>query len=268
MTQPFFDESTVRTLASNHIFMRGEQYSEGGAVSDLTVEGETYGAIVYGKHNYLVKIWRKGDDVKNSCSCSYYGKGICRHVVAVMLTVLRQGQTHGDFKWYDGGLQVSGSRPERGKSPSAGRTPAPSDVQGQATLAKQIMNSPVKTLSPETSLVDAYLFILDHRFRHVPVTSEDKKLVGILSDRDLLRAAAGITTAPSSGSARIIRDLMKTTVLTASPETEIRQIARVFFEERVGAMPILDASERVVGIITRSDVLRTLVNSAPIDLWL
>ena len=270
MSHPYFDESTVGSLASDHAFMRGEQYAEGGAVSDLSVEGETYGAIVYGKHNYVVKIWRERSDIKSSCSCSFFGKGICRHVVAVMLTILRQGQTQGDFKWYDGGVQVAeGARPAGEKRPSATQTPGSAGAEGQATLAKQIMTSPILTLSPDTSLVDAYLFILDHRFRHVPVTSDDKKLIGILSDRDLLRAAAGIsTTSSGSGPVKTIQEIMKTTVLTASPETEIRQIARVFFEERVGAMPILDASESVVGIITRSDILRTLVSTAPIDLWL
>jgi acetoin utilization protein AcuB len=56
-------------------------------------------------------------------------------------------------------------------------------------------------------------------------------------------------------------------VLTAHPDTSIRDIARVFFEERIGAVPIVDRGETLVGIVTRSDILRTILNSAPLELW-
>jgi len=56
-------------------------------------------------------------------------------------------------------------------------------------------------------------------------------------------------------------------VLTATPETQIREIARVLIEQRKGVMPIVDANAHMVGIITRSDILRTIVNQAPLELW-
>ena len=50
------------------------------------------------------------------------------------------------------------------------------------------------------------------------------------------------------------------------PETEIRLIADVLIKERIGAMPIVDEKEKLVGIVTRSDILRTVVK-APLELW-
>ncbi len=143
----------------------------------------------------------------------------------------------------------------------------------QVIYASQIMTASVISLTPETSLADAWNLICDRRFRHIPILSHEKKLVGIISDRDLLRDAAGFYNINSRPVDRVqeqvtIQSLIKRKVLTASPDTEIREIARVMFEERIGSMPIVDEQGTLVGIITRSDILRTLVNHAPIELWL
>jgi len=57
-------------------------------------------------------------------------------------------------------------------------------------------------------------------------------------------------------------------VLTAHPDTEIRTIARVLFEERIGAMPIVNEAGLPKGILTRSDILRTVMNQVPFELWI
>ena len=58
-------------------------------------------------------------------------------------------------------------------------------------------------------------------------------------------------------------------MLSAHPDTEIRLIARTMFEQKIGAMPILsEEDDSMVGILTRSDILRTVVNRAPFELWI
>lgn len=142
-----------------------------------------------------------------------------------------------------------------------------------ALRAKQIMASPVVALSQETHVEKAWELIRDRRFRHVPVLSEEKKLVGIISDRDILREAArmgNIIFPPKdedSHEQRTVGQLMKTKVLTAGPNTGIREIARAMFTERIGSMPIVDDEDNLVGIITRSDILRALITKAPLELW-
>jgi acetoin utilization protein AcuB len=135
------------------------------------------------------------------------------------------------------------------------------------------MSAPVASLPPDVSLTAALDFIRTRRYRHVPVLSHDQNLLGILSDRDLLRKAADITATASNPAASppavlTVRDVMTTPVLTATPQAEIRQIARVLFEQHIGSMPVVSEHGRVVGMITRSDILRTLIKHAPLDLWI
>ena len=148
----------------------------------------------------------------------------------------------------------------------------PSRPREPAVLAKQLMSSPVTTLPPTTPISAAWELIHNRRFRHIPILSEQDKLIGILSDRDLFRETISRLTASnqpiSRASGTTIQEVMITNILAASPETEIRAIARLLFEERIGAMPIVNDVEELVGILTRSDILRTVVTQAPFELWI
>jgi acetoin utilization protein AcuB len=133
--------------------------------------------------------------------------------------------------------------------------------------AEHIMSSPVKTLQNRASLADALDFIKSNRFRHVPILNEEKALIGIISDRDVFRYFHEINSRDDKSRNVDITDLVKSRVLTASPDTRISEIARIMFTERIGAMPILDSAHNLTGIITRSDILRALVKSASFESW-
>jgi len=139
-------------------------------------------------------------------------------------------------------------------------------------LAKDVMSSPVVTLSPDTKLLQAQDLIQERRFRHIPIVAVDGNVVGILSDRDVLRALANPTVyhIPSSVNAvqSSVHHCMSQPVLVAKSETEIRAIVRVMLEEHVGAMPIVSDAGQLVGMITRSDILRVLVSHPDFDQWI
>ncbi len=142
-----------------------------------------------------------------------------------------------------------------------------------AIRARQIMTSPVVSLHENTSIMEAWQLFRQQRFRHVPVMSATGDLIGILSDRALLRYAAVSGNIPpykqSSPQATIsIKDISSDKVLTATPDVEIREIARLLIELHMGAMPIVDKYDNLVGIITRADILRTVVTQAPLELWI
>ena len=61
--------------------------------------------------------------------------------------------------------------------------------------------------------------------------------------------------------------VMSSRVLSATPATEIREIAHVMLDEQVRGIPILDSSRHLVGILTTSDILRAIVHRSPLELW-
>lgn len=137
-------------------------------------------------------------------------------------------------------------------------------------LAEQVMTSPVVTLTPEAILTEALRQFQINAFRHIPVVSSVGRLVGIVSDRDILRYMSGLTEsyqqqAPHTNDARV-EQLMTPRVLTASADTDVRYIARLFVEQHIGAVPVVEEGE-LKGIITRSDVLRAVMRHYSLELW-
>jgi len=137
-------------------------------------------------------------------------------------------------------------------------------------LAGQVMTVPVVTLSPEATLSEALRLFEDNAFRHVPAVTSAGRLVGVVSERDILRYLAGLTASgqvqiPPRSDASIAR-AMTPQVLTAGVDTDVRYIARLFVEQRIGAMPVAKDGT-VLGIITRSDVLGAVMRHYILELW-
>lgn len=141
--------------------------------------------------------------------------------------------------------------------------------------AKELMKPFVKTLPPETNLSDAREFIKLNRFRHVPIiNSTNGMLVGLISDRDLLRESVSNSETfidwmkESDQKSKCIGDFMTKKLLTAQLDDRLEDIARAMLLERIGCILVLDNEQKLTGIITRSDILRLLMTRAPTEMWL
>lgn len=151
----------------------------------------------------------------------------------------------------------------------------------QARTAQDLMTTPVVFLTPDDTVAAAWDLVRERRFRHVPILDGVRdgeaagggptvqRLVGIVSDRDLLRVAGTPEHVPTDDvSDRPLRTLMCSPVFSAHPDTPVREVARVMFHEHIGAMPICSHAGELVGILTRSDVLRALLSEGPLQLWI
>lgn len=140
-----------------------------------------------------------------------------------------------------------------------------------ALFANQVMVSPVFTLTTQAAIEEAIKLFQAKKIRHVPVLSSQGTLEGIISERDILHYLGGVTESyeqhkTQGASSHPVTQLMQSRVLTASADTDARYIARLFVDRRVGAMPIVTAG-KLVGIITRSDILRAVMRHFELELW-
>ena len=139
----------------------------------------------------------------------------------------------------------------------------PESIPQPALAVSQIMTTPSLTLELGASIIQARRLFREHGFRHLPLTTTDGRITGILSERDMLRHAAASAQRRAS-----IADFATREVLTATEETEIRTIAAIMLERRVGCIPIVDKDGISIGIVTRADILRALLRRAPLELWI
>ncbi len=138
-----------------------------------------------------------------------------------------------------------------------------------AVLARDLMTTPVLSLPSDSRLLDAWTIMSHKGFHHIPITSLHGTLVGMLSYRDLLHHVPELITASdaSQASQKHAAEVMTPRVISATPTTEIREIARVMLEERIHAVPILDQHRRLVGILSRQDLVHGIANHGPLELW-
>ncbi len=146
-----------------------------------------------------------------------------------------------------------------------------SQATPSAIVARDIMTSPVTTLSITASLAEAWEMVKHQRFRHIPIQSQNGELVGILSDRDLSRGTVETALSGTKGAADLaevtIEKLVSHPVLVAALEATILAIARVLLEERIGAIPVVSQDQKLLGMITRSDILRVIVSHPNFEQW-
>ena len=141
--------------------------------------------------------------------------------------------------------------------------------QPQPRLAAQdVMTTALITLPEAASLQQAWFVFRHQKIRHIPALNDQGRLCGLLSERDLLRGTSvfEIGDTPVSDTA-VVSDLMSRQVITVSPLTAVRDIAIAMGAYRIGALPVLDDDEALVGIVTRSDIIRVIVQQASLDLW-
>ena len=136
-------------------------------------------------------------------------------------------------------------------------------------LARDLMTTPAHALPSDSTIFDAWTLMSHKSFRHLPITSLHGTVVGIISDRDLLRHAPEVvlTGQPGQSGLRRLAEIMTSRVISATPLTEIREIARVMLDEQIHAVPILDNQRHLVGILARHDLLRGVANHGPLELW-
>jgi CBS domain-containing protein len=144
----------------------------------------------------------------------------------------------------------------------------PPDIErGPLYHAGQIMQRQVITVSASDDVARAWRTLRDHDIHQAPVLDDGKLLVGIVSERDLLTAINIDGGQIVETLSRLVRDVMTTPVVAAAAVTDIRRIAAVMLEHGVDGAPITNDNGRLVGFVSRSDILRAVVTDPPLSLW-
>jgi acetoin utilization protein AcuB len=114
--------------------------------------------------------------------------------------------------------------------------------------------SPV-TIRGDADYATAFEIMESRDLHHLPVVDAADDVVGILTRRDLKLAAQHFHAAPVE-----VSEVMHTPVLTIAPDASLAAAARQMMEHRIGSLPVIDADQRVVGILTETDLFRALTD--------
>jgi acetoin utilization protein AcuB len=135
------------------------------------------------------------------------------------------------------------------------------------TTIDRYMHHPVVTIKSGDTVAHARELLERNRINQLPVVT-DGRVVGIVTDRDLRDAFPSVFEPPKAGREAAlsvpVRDVATANVLTLSPDATMADAARLMRRERIGAVPITSGN-RLVGILTRSDVLKAYLDAAEVS---
>jgi CBS domain-containing membrane protein len=134
-------------------------------------------------------------------------------------------------------------------------------MTNRPTLVRDLMTPDVITLERNEKLLVADDVMRLGRIRHLPIVDDDGALAGIVSQRDLFHS--GLLKALGYGSHAqrnalellVVKEAMKTDVVTTTPETPLAEAAKLMFERKIGCLVVLEAG-KIAGILTEGDFVK------------
>ncbi|BAZ39480.1 hypothetical protein NIES4101_54330 [Calothrix sp. NIES-4101] len=149
------------------------------------------------------------------------------------------------------------------------------------TVADVMSHNPV-VVRRETPLKEAIAILAERRISGLPVVDESGKLIGIISETDLMWQETGVTPPayimfldsviylqnPATydrdlhkALGQTVGDVMTKNPITVPPDKPLRDAARLMHDKSIHRLPILDSEGQVVGILTRGDIIRAMAVS-------
>ncbi len=147
-------------------------------------------------------------------------------------------------------------------------------------IVSDVMSKNPITVKPEMPLKEAIKVLAEQRISGLPVVNENGKLVGIVSETDLMWQESGATPPPyimlldsviflenpgryekeiHKALGETVGDVMTKNPLTTTPEQLLSAAAKVMHERDIHRLPVLDNNGEVIGILTRGDIIRSMV---------
>lgn len=130
-----------------------------------------------------------------------------------------------------------------------------------------IMTKKVRATTEDATLASLRTLFVDAKFQHVPVINGMHQLVGIVSVKDYFKALSPVMDSASEHTielyiqSRKVRQVMSSPVISVSQDLGILQAAALLVEKNISCLPVVDAQQRLIGIVSWKDIMRRIVQS-------
>ena len=132
------------------------------------------------------------------------------------------------------------------------------DPGADALTVGELMSTEVICVEELSTIQDALRMMIAKSIRHLPVC-KDGRAIAVLSDRDLRLMITDMLDPKQRRRYFETTGVMQhasSPVITTRPQTSVVEVARMFVESRIGCLPVVDADDKLVGIVTQTDLLK------------
>jgi acetoin utilization protein AcuB len=127
-------------------------------------------------------------------------------------------------------------------------------------IVEEIMKTEVASLTPANTIADAIDLMDAKRIRHIPIVNDDNHLVGLVTVGKIREATPSIFHANEHPEdlKKTLDTIMEKDVITGHPLDFVEEVAGLFYEHKISCIPIIN-DKKLIGIVTETDLLRTMV---------
>lgn len=146
------------------------------------------------------------------------------------------------------------------------------------TVAEVMTTNPI-TVSPQTPLKEAIKILAEKKISGLPVQDDTGKLVGVISETDLMWQETGVETPPyimildsviylqnparhekeiHKALGQTVGEVMSDKPITIEPDCPLKKAANIMHDKQIRRLPVVDAEDNLVGILTRGDIIRMM----------
>lgn len=169
----------------------------------------------------------------------------------------------------------SGVHPERRAAQALNtyeQVQKPAPVRKPLQTVAEVMSVNPVTVPADASVRQGWWTLYEHGIGQATVVDARGEVVGLLSRAELMQPERlprpdGLALAWLALMAQPVTEVMITPVACATPETDLRRLARVLLDTGMQGLPVVSPEGQNVGFVTRSDILKALVHDPPLDLW-
>jgi CBS-domain-containing membrane protein len=138
---------------------------------------------------------------------------------------------------------------------------------------KDVMTKDVIAIKPDADLQEAARLLSEHRISGMPVIDNNSRVIGVISEADLLmlaglkkehtfkdvlRSILGEPTPAQVGRGNRVENAMSAPPITASADNDISEVAKILDQRRIKRLPVVDGEGRLMGVISRADIVRAM----------
>lgn len=141
------------------------------------------------------------------------------------------------------------------------------DISEPVYEVRDIMTKNMIYTDNQATLEDAYRLLKEHQIGQIPVVTFAKKILGLVSKKMILNLLMDDIENSKSILERKIEDIYLSEIITADPATDIRKVAKVMIDLKLDAIPIVDESDSILGIVSKTDIIKAVSHLPKLQLW-
>ncbi|KLE07932.1 hypothetical protein AF80_10815 [Aliarcobacter butzleri L355] len=132
---------------------------------------------------------------------------------------------------------------------------------------KDIMTKDVIYMDNKSTVEDVYNTIRSKKVHQIPITAFGKKIIGIVNKKVILNLLMNDIENAQEILKRKIEDIYLPEILTAEPESDVRKVVQIMLDLKLDAIPIVDENDVLMGIVSKTDILKAVSHLPKLQLW-